>query len=72
MIIARYFRRDLVTGEPTAPMDYAVLPSSASPEIQHELAVEFSKYRPGAVAYRIEEGTNLRSMSPTSLSHALD
>lgn len=71
MIIARYYRTDLVTGEPTIPVDYAVLPSSADLQQLHELAVEFSVYRPTAVAYRLEEGTNLRSMTPISLTHAL-
>lgn len=71
MIIARYFRNDLVTGEPTIACDYAVLPGNADQETQHELAVEFAAYRPTATAYRIEQGDNLRQMQPTSLMHAL-
>lgn len=71
MIIARYYRTDLVTGKPTIAVDYVVLPSSADAQQLHALAVEFSKYRPTAVAYRLEEGNNLRQMAPISLTHAL-
>lgn len=71
MIIARYFRNDLVTGEPTIDVGYAVLPSSADEYARHEFAVQFAAYRPTAVAYKIFEGTNLRNMTEISLAHSL-
>lgn len=72
MLVVRYFRTDLVTGEPTAECDYAIIPSSADcPASQHEMAVRFAKYRPTAVAYRIEEGDLLCRLHPISLTHML-
>mgnify|MGYP007027781086 CR=1 FL=1 len=68
MIIAKYYRNDLVNGEPTVYIDYAILPSTGD---LHALAVEFAAYRPTAVAYKLFEGDNFRSLQEISLAHSL-
>lgn len=72
MIIVKFYRKDLVTGEPTIELDWTVIPSTADAQEQHEWAVDFASRRANAVAYQLFEGDNLRSLQPISLTHALD
>ena len=70
MFYVRYFRTDLTTGEPTAPVDFAIVPYASAPD-QHEYCVRAAVYRPEAQFYQIFEGTNLKSGDPVSLMHEL-
>ena len=72
MQLARYYRRDLVSNEPTIEVGFSILPASDDVNDLHHWATIFGKYRDNAVAYRLFEGNNLRSMRAISLTHALD
>lgn len=67
MIVAVYYRADLVTGEITQRMDYAPV-LRGDETFMHTQAVEFAKRR-GADAYQLCEGTHAFNLQPISLTH---
>ena len=67
MIVAVYYRADLVTGEITQRMDYAPV-LRGDETFMHTQAVQFAKRR-GADAYQLCEGTNLFNLKPVPLTH---
>lgn len=66
MIFVRYYRRDLVTGEPTQEVDFAIVPYASEAE-QHAYCVRAASYRPEAQCYRLFVGPSLREGQPASL-----
>ena len=70
MFFVRYFRSDLTTGEPTAPVDFAIVPYG-DVQAQHEYCVRAAAYRPEAQFYQLFEGTTLRNGRSVSLMHEL-
>lgn len=70
MIIARYYRTDLVTGAADIYVDFAVIWAFDLYEL-HEKAVASAKRFPHAAAYQLWEGPDFRSLTPIGLKHAL-
>lgn len=70
MIIARYYRDDLVTGDPDMEIDFSVIWSFTT-EGLHEQAVAASKRHVGATAYQLFEGTTFYNLEPISLRYSL-
>lgn len=67
MIVARYFRADLVTGALDQPIDYVPL-LRGTPEFMHGQAMMFAKRR-GADAYQLCEGNHAYALKPISLTY---
>lgn len=70
MIVARYYRKDLVTGEDTIEVDFSVIYPSTLTDM-HEQAMANGLRRPNVTAYQIWEGTTLARMTPIGLRHNL-
>lgn len=70
MFFVRFYRNDYTTGEPTAEVDFAIVPY-ADMQSQHEYVTRAASYRPEAQYYRIYEGPNLRMGRMVSLLHEL-
>lgn len=71
MIFVRFYRDDLVTGEPTIEVYFSILTVGAPIDRLHEQAVEFAKRHPTATAYKLFEGTNFRMAKAISFTHSL-
>lgn len=71
MIFVRYYRNDLVTGEPTVEVYLSILTSSSNLADLHVQAVEFSQRHPTATAYQLYEGPHFRNVKPIGLQHSL-
>lgn len=69
MIFARFYRPDLVTGEHTHAVGYALV-MRGSLEHMHLAATQATE-RHNAYAYRLFEGPTFRGAKPTSLLHVV-
>lgn len=70
MIVARFYRKDLVTGEDTIEVDFSVIYPSTLTDM-HEQAVANGLRRPNVTAYQIWEGNTLSKMTAVGLRHSL-
>ena len=67
MVVAVYYRADLITGELNQRLGYAPI-LRGDPVFMHTQAVQFAKRR-GADAYQLCEGTHAFNLKPVSLTH---
>lgn len=70
MVHARLYRPDLITGEYTQQVGYAVI-GRGGVDHMHTLATQACMRNPEAYAYALYEGTTLHSAKAISLVHVV-